>query len=449
MNVIFRVACCAGMSLSITSGSILMGQEQIAEVSAPVLSDLPAARAVAAPASAPQPESPTWQVKADRWLSLNTFSYGSRYRSTFDINGARSFDQGQERLVADGKFKFDEQGRYGIGFHLSSGRYFNWSYSDFIGGGQHEFVANTTQRMSPFQQYIFSIEPPPTGFYNSGGGELYFRQLFLTAQPISGVEFQFGGFAINHGVNTEATSYDDDGYMSGERVSLRRPKQFWLSEVTYTRGYLGDIYDPNFFTRGTRLSISNYWQILGRKDFGKRVAVSADYTFSRPEGAAFFLKTTREGILADTHFTKAVDKVRFEAYQRINAGYYFQALGLAFKDGKGYALTLNRDFKKRADLDAGLVSVDPDYGNNLGLNPQAVILGLALNGDQYGVGKRYFVRPTIQLGHSVSLVGAYSKLYGPAPTGAAGKPDVWNARSLTAGVQFDIKKALFGESKSR
>ena len=124
--------------------------------------------------------SSTWHKKAERWLSLGSFNYGARYRSTFDLNGARSFDQGQERLVAGGTFKFDENGKYGVGFHLSSGRYFNWAYSDFIGGGQHTFVSNTFARMTPFEQYIFTISPEPKGFYNSGGAELYLRQLFLS-----------------------------------------------------------------------------------------------------------------------------------------------------------------------------------------------------------------------------------------------------------------------------
>lgn len=433
-----RLSKYAGVALMLSLPSSLFGQQE-AKLDAPAT---PFGEAVVtAPVPAPAKTATPWQSKVDRWLDLDSFNYGSRYRSTFDENGARSFDQGQQRLVAGGKFKFDEKGRYGIGFHLSSGRYFNWAYADFIGGGQHDFVHNTFLKMTPFEQYIFTISAEPAGFYNSGGGQLYMRQLFLAAEPIDGVKFEFGGFGINHGVNSEATSYDDDGYMSGERVSLQRPKQFWISEVSYTRGYLGDLYNPNFFSRGGRLSQSNYWQILGRKDFGKKIAVSADYTFTRPEGAAFFLKTTREGIAVDTHFTKAVDKVRFEAYQRINAGFY--AAGFPFPDGKGYALTLSRDFHHRFGMEAGIANIDSSFTTNLGINAQAIILGLSVNGDQYGVGQRYFVRPTIQLGHSASLVGAFSHVYGAPLVTLSGPVDAWNAQSLTAGVQFDIKHALF------
>ena len=443
MKNFFRPSQNVSAAFLLLLSSSLMGQQQEAKLDAPTQPFGAAANTISSPVTIPAP----WQGKVERWLDLNSFNYGARYRSTFDENGARSFDQGQQRLVADGKFKFDEKGRYGIGFHLSSGRYFNWAYADFIGGGQNDFVNNSFAKMTPFEQYIFTIAPTPAGFYNSGGGQLYLRQVFLAAEPVNGVKFAFGGFGINHGVNTEATSYDDDGYMSGERVSLERPKQFWLSEVSYTRGYLGDLYTPNFFARGNRLSQSNYWQILGRKDFGKRFAVSADYTFTRPEGAPFYLKTTREAILVDTRRSKAVDKVRFEAYQRINGGIY--APGFAFPDGKGFALTLSRDFTHRFALDAGIADIDPSYVNNLGVNVQAIILGLTTNGDQYGIGKRYFVRPTIRVGHDVSLVAAYSHLFGDATVAPAGAVDAWNAQSLTAGFQFDIKQALFKEPRTK
>ena len=394
--------------------------------------------------ASPAPAIPAWESSIDRWLDLNTFNYGSRYRSTFDANGAHGFNQGSQRIIADGKFKFDAQGRYGVGFHASSGRYFNWAYADFIGGGQHQFVANAEAKMTPYQLYVMGALPTPAGFYNSGGGAIYLRQAFLTATPISGVELQFGGLGINRGVNTEATSYDEDGYIAGERLTVKRPKQIWLSEVSYTRAYLGDLYTPNFFARGQRLSISNYWQILGRKDFGKRIAISADYTNSEPENVVekpFTLKTTREGIFADVHESKVLDKVRFEAYQRINGGLY--AAGIPFYDGKGYALTVSRNFKDRLSLEAGIADIDIGYITSLGLNLQALELGLTVNGDQYGLGKRYFVRPTVPLTSYLSLSGNYSHIFDTYRI-ADGQPiDIWNAQYLTAGFVVDAKKLFF------
>lgn len=402
------------------------------------------------PAASPA-KAPTWESSVDRWLDLNTFTYSARYRSVFDDHGAHAFNQGQQRLIADGKFKFDEPGRYGVGFHLSSGRYFNWAYADFIGGGQSQFLANTEASMTPLQLFYMNFLPAPNGFLNSGGGQLYLRQVFLTAEPVRGIEFQFGGIGINHGVNTEATSYDDDGYMTGERVTVTRPHQLWLSEVSYTRGFLGDLYTPNFFARGQTLSKSNYSQYLARKDFGKRVSVSADYTWTAPAdvvpGFGYALKTMREGILADVHESKVLDMARFEAYQKLNGGVFAPGANnslILFSPTKGFALTVSRDIRKRFAFDAGMSDIDLSYGEYLGSSiAQAVVLGLAVNGDQYGLGKRYFVRPTIPLTKYASLTAVYSHLFDTSAVSNGLTVDIWNTQYLTAGFVIDAKKLFF------
>ena len=438
------IAACIGLAIP----TAIFAQQLTADNSVPDAPVVPAASSLTVltqPATSTA-KTPAWEDSVDRWLALDSFTYSARYRSVFDTNGAHSFDQGQQRLIAHGEFKFDPQGRYGVGFHLSSGRYFNWAYADFIGGGQHTFM-NNVEAKSPFLKGLFEAVPAPAGFYNSGGAQLYFRQVFLTAEPVRGIEAQFGGFAINHGVNSEATSYDDDGYMTGERFTVRRPKQLWVSEVSYTRGFLGDYYTPNFFARGQSLAKSNYWQILGQKDFGKRMSISADYTATTPDSGVPsdfpLVKTTREGISADVHETRVFDKVHFEAYQRINGGsflYYGSPVG--FTDGKGYALTVTKDFKKRISVDAGIALIDADYYINVGLNVRAALLGLAVNGDQYGLGERYFVRPTIPLTKYVSLTGNYSQVYNDASEKKGGE-DIWNYRGLNAGLVFDVKKMIF------
>ncbi len=327
-----------------------------------------------------------------------------------------------------------------MGFHLSSGRYFNWAFADFIGGGQHTFITRIEEKMSPGQVAFLSRAPYPDGFFNSGGGQVYLRQLFLTAEPVKGIEAQFGGIAINHGVNTEATSYDDDGYMVGERITVKRPKQLWLSEVSYTRGYVGDLYTPNFFARGQHLAVSNYSQYLFRKDFGKRISISTDYTISAPEGLTK-IKTTREAIFANVHESKVLGAVRFEAYQRISLAYVAGTTAYPLSDGKGYALTLTRRLGTRGSLDAGLADIDGWSLVYLGANPQAAILGLGLNGDQYGLGNRFFIRPTIELTRSVSLVGFFTHTYNYTPTEAT--VDIWNKQALNVGFVVDAKKLLF------
>src|SRR5438093_1087337 len=49
--------------------------------------------------------------------------------------------------------------------------------------------------------------------------DAYVKQLYLSAMIARGVEVQAGGLYVNHGENTEITSYDDDGYLMGERIA--------------------------------------------------------------------------------------------------------------------------------------------------------------------------------------------------------------------------------------
>ncbi len=93
-----------------------------ADHSAPALASLIVASSTPVPATIP-----SWRGAGfARWIDLNEMDFSLRYRSTFDSNNAHQYDQGQQRSIIDGKFKFDQAGRYGIAFHASTGRYFNW-----------------------------------------------------------------------------------------------------------------------------------------------------------------------------------------------------------------------------------------------------------------------------------------------------------------------------------
>jgi hypothetical protein len=69
-----------------------------------------------------------------------------------------------------------------------------------------------------------------------------------------------------------------------------------------------------------------------------------------------------------------------------------------------------------------------------------------LNGDQYGQGKRYFARPTIQLTSSLSLQGYITRLWG---TQSDPTQLIWNKQAVGAGLVFDLRKALLPEAKTR
>ena len=60
------------------------------------------------------------------------------------------------------------------------------------------------------------------------------KLLYLDAKPVKSFEFQIGGIAVNQGENTEATGYDNDVYITGERVLIRRPKKLYFDKISLT-----------------------------------------------------------------------------------------------------------------------------------------------------------------------------------------------------------------------
>jgi len=90
-----------------------------------------------------------------RWIDLTEMSESQRYRNSYDENGARLFADGQQRTVVSGHFKFDEQGRYFIGFRASSGRYFNWSYADYIGHDYLHYAGLSLNHFTPAEYTAF------------------------------------------------------------------------------------------------------------------------------------------------------------------------------------------------------------------------------------------------------------------------------------------------------
>src|ERR1039458_2740650 len=109
--------------------SLCFGQ-QFALNSSSVDAALPVASAVTAlPVSAPVQAKPL----LSRWVDLSEMSESQRYRNSYDGNGARLFANGQERTAVAGHIKLDKEGRYFVGLRATSGTFFNWSYSDYIG----------------------------------------------------------------------------------------------------------------------------------------------------------------------------------------------------------------------------------------------------------------------------------------------------------------------------
>jgi hypothetical protein len=165
--------------------------------------------------------------------------------------------------------------------------------------------------------------------------------------------------------------------MQGYRVSLKRPHELYLDEVSVTTGYLGDLTTTNVFKRFKWMNDHNYTQVLGAKKLSKSVALSADW--SELDGDS----TLREGVRLDTkQFGNVIDAVRFELYQRVDS-----------PTGNGAALAAERAVNKSVSVNGGLASNDKDNG--------------ALNGDRYASGKRYFAGTTVTFLPELTLSAFY------------------------------------------
>lgn len=382
------------------------------------------------------PASHAWEGKFDRWVDLREMDFSLRYRSVFDSNNAHEYNQGQQRSIVDGKFKFDEQGKYGVVFHASTGKYFNWAYADFMGGGNAEAFATQYIKADTIQQAAMTAFLTPTRIAQqgaAGGWSFYIRRLYLELEPRNGIVLQYGSLDIDRGAASEITTYDYDGYIDGGRVSIFRPKNLFFDEASVTYAYIGDLYTPNFFARGERLEHSNYHQFLVRKKIAHRINASLDYTWQNASN------TWREAAEFNVPEARVVDFVRFEAYERTNQISYSEIVDFV-PGAKGYAVTAaKKNIAKRVSLEGGYAHVDPHQGV-LTQSESSGTLCMGVNGDSYGLGNRYFVRPTVKLTPYLNLVGYYTHEIG---TFSVVDQIVWNKQALNAGFVFDLKKALF------
>jgi hypothetical protein len=211
---------------------------------------LPGSAKAQAPAPAPAPPKPAEQPAPPirRWLDVQTLQMGSRFRWIESSRGdiTSSTHQWQPQLRA--RLLFDRAARYSLnigafgGAHLVSG----WNNT---GGGIGDFT------------HDFNV-----------------KQLFLSAEPLKGLELQVGGLYVLRGENTEITAYDNDVYIVGERATFR-PLKGRVAQVSATVAYFGDTRKPNLFDRFHRINEINYGQLLVAARLHPRVNVSADYTY--------------------------------------------------------------------------------------------------------------------------------------------------------------------------
>lgn len=291
--------------------------------------------------------------KIKRWVEFDALSFSTRFRNVEFNSDAASVNQQQFQLAARVKFKFDSDGKYSVNAGLFTG-------NNIISGWNNTGLG--------------------TG---DGVATIFLKHFYFDAKPAKGIEIQVGGFGVANGENTEITGYDNDVYLTGERVSIRRPKALYFDEISVTNAFIGDITTPNVFRRFKRLGNSNYHQVMVRKTFNKRVGFSADYTFDAGNDLL------RQAVNIKTPELHFLDRVLFENYQRIapNAGYGFSLFG-------------EKKIHGRFTLGGGFAHIDE----------------LMLNADRFPRGNRLYVTSAIKFTRELSLNTTLIQAVGTLPT---------------------------------
>ncbi len=333
----------------------------------PVLAQRPAGDATPPVVRAP--------ARVHRWIDWQSAPLETRYRYVETDTGATAFNQWQHKESVKGALKFDAGGRYTLQAFLGTGSSFGGSW-DATGVGTGD----------------------PTW-------DLRVRRLFVQAVPVDGIELAAGSFDVLRGEATEIVSYDNDAFMEGYRVSIRRPAAIFFTEVSVTAGYLGDLNTPNVFRRFNRLGDHNYTQLLLGKKIASRLNVTFDWT------SVSDVSTLREAVrLVTSQWGHVADAVRVELYQRVDE-----------PDGAGVAFTVERALGRRVSVHGGVSDVDAD-------NPP-------LNGDRYLRGTRFFGGTSIALLPELTLTAFYTHAYGNDFA-------VANDQRFDAILSFNLLKAL-------
>jgi hypothetical protein len=262
-------------------------------------------------------------------VELSSAAIGVRHRTLRLAASSDWLHQVQTSAALRGRVRIDSNGRYEIHAGAASGR-------GFRGGWNTKGIGSGSPAI-----------------------DVALKELFVSlASARLAVELQAGGLFFNRGESTEATSYDNDGYLVGERVTFGSRLAKGLDELAVTRAYLGGLRVANVFRRLERLDRANYYQVLARKDL-RGSGVSLDYT--RHEG----VHVLRSAASVALPWTALVHRVRLEHYAR-----------LAPEPARGFAAAVQRRVTRSIVASGGLSKVDSRFGD--------------LNGDLYGTGTRAY-----------------------------------------------------------
>jgi len=300
----------------------------------------------AAQTAAPAPADPAIR----QWLDVQALQAGVRYRWNQNSAGVETADGLQWHALTRGRVLFEPAGRASLNVMASAGTTYVASWND-TGIGRGDFV-----------------------------GRFRVRHLFLAAEPVRGLELQFGGLAPNRGEVSENISHDMDGYLVGQRATLR-PSSGRVTQVSGTVGHLGDFAEPNVFRRLDDFVDYNYGQVLVGIRLHARATASVDYAYEDGRDVL------RQAVMLRPSATSGpIAGVRIEAYQRVSAG-----------RGSGGNASVDLRFGKLA-VTTGVMSVDRRYVPTF-------------NGDRYGIGKRWYSIGTYPVTPSASLIWYHTRAF--------------------------------------
>lgn len=304
--------------------------------------------------------APSSEPAIRRWIEVQNWTLYSRYRYVENSANVKTADQVQYKDTLRVRFNIDEKKRYGVnvGFFSGSSFYSTWDNAG-IGTGDRQTLH-------------------------------FVKQLFADAEPIDGLQLQYGGIYVNRGVNTEITTYDDDGYIMGERITIRRPKQLFFDEISGTRGLIGPFLTPSVGDRWRGLHEANYGQVLVAKRINKYIRASADYSNQQGQAGNDWFRGAVAVTLPEGW---GLDGARWEQYARTTG-----------KTAAGFALLGDVHATKYFRLEAGYVSIDEFYvGFPADKN--------AWNADRIQRGRRLVFYGTIPVFHDVSVAPYYTHAF--------------------------------------
>jgi hypothetical protein len=306
---------------------------------------------VSASVASAQPAAPAVNAEPQirRWLDVQSVHVGSRFRWYKNSDDELISSNLQWQTQLRGRFLVDPAGRYSVGAFASTGGSFVSSWNNTDGG------------------------------LGTWSGVFNVKQLFFAAEPVNGLQFEVGGLYFNRGEMAEQITYDNDGYLVGERATYR-PAKGRMTQVSATAGFFGgsDYNEANVFNRFHRMDEFNYGQALAAFSLHPRVSASVDYTY---EAGRDIFRAAVNVRMPST--VRVLTALKFEAYQRA-----------ADENGSGFNVSADARYK-RYSLTAGIMSVDEHYGSPT---------GQPYNGDRYETGTRQYTIHTFQLAEGLQLV---------------------------------------------